>query len=101
MRADLPKMPGITMTVQTRKPAYVDDVVRVFMAASVFWGVVGFSVGLLIASQLAFPALNFGLEWTSFGRLRPVHTSGVIFAFGGSGLIGFGLFLVHTTSPGR
>ena len=44
-------------------------------------------VGLLIASQLAWPALNFDLPWTSFGRLRPLHTSAVVFAFGGNVLI--------------
>ena len=56
-------------------------------AISVFWGIAGFAVGLLIAAQLAWPALNFDLPWTSFGRLRPLHTSAVIFAFGGNVLI--------------
>ncbi|WP_442869514.1 cbb3-type cytochrome c oxidase subunit I [Bradyrhizobium sp. CCBAU 11386] len=50
-------------------------------------GIAGFSIGLVIASQLAWPALNFGLSWTSFGRLRPLHTSALIFAFGGKVLI--------------
>ena len=47
----------------------------------IFWGVVGFAAGVFIAWQMVFPALNFNLEWTTFGRLRPIHTSGVIFAF--------------------
>ncbi len=64
---------------------YMDDVVRYGVIATAFWGVVGFLVGTFIAFQLAFPALNF--EWAqgyaNFGRLRPLHTSAVIFAFGG------------------
>jgi cytochrome c oxidase cbb3-type subunit 1 len=76
---------------------YVEDVVRAFVIATVFWGVVGFAAGLYIALQLAFPALNLGLEWTTFGRLRPVHTSAVIFAFGGNALIGTSLYVVQRT----
>lgn len=64
--------------------AYNEDVVRKFVLAATFWGVIGFLAGTFIAFQLAFPALNLGLEWTTFGRLRPVHTSAVVFAFGGS-----------------
>ena len=63
------------------KPDYNYDVVRLFTLAAVFWGVVGFTVGLLIALQLAFPDLNIE-PYLNFGRLRPVHTSAVIFAFG-------------------
>ena len=80
---------------------YVDDVVRAFMVACVIWALVGFLAGLVIASQLAFPALNLGFEWTNWGRLRPVHTSAVIFAFGGSGLIGSSLFIVQRTCRAR
>ncbi len=76
---------------------YVEDVVRAFVIATVFWGVVGFAAGLYIACQLAFPMLNLGLEWTTFGRLRPVHTSAVIFAFGGNALIGTSLYVVQRT----
>ena len=65
------------------KPNYNLGPVKFAAAISVFWGIAGFAVGLLIASQLAWPALNFDLPWTSFGRLRPLHTSAVIFAFGG------------------
>jgi cytochrome c oxidase cbb3-type subunit 1 len=77
--------------------AYNDDVVRHFMIAAVFWGVVGFLVGVYIALELAFPALNLGLEWINFGRLRPVHTSAVIFAFGGSVLLGTSFYVVQRT----
>ena len=79
-------------------PTYNDEVVRKFVIAASFWGIVGFSVGIIIAFQLAYPILNFDLEWTSFGRLRPVHTSAVIFAFGGNILIGSSLYIVQRTS---
>ena len=57
-----------------RAEGYLDGPVRVATIACVFWGIVGFLAGDLIAWQLAFPALNFDLPWTRFGRLRPVHT---------------------------
>jgi cytochrome c oxidase cbb3-type subunit I/II len=65
---------------------YDDAIVRKFVLATVLWGVVGMLVGLIIAVQLALPAANLGLEWTSFGRLRPLHTNAVIFAFAGNAL---------------
>lgn len=77
-------------------PAYNDDVVKLFSLAAVFWGVVGFAVGLLIALQMAFPVLNFE-PFLTFGRLRPVHTSGVIFAFGGSVLFATSYYVVQRT----
>ena len=76
---------------------YNEAVIRQFTVATVFWGVVGFSVGVLIALQLAFPVLNFGLEWFSFGRMRPVHTSAVIFAFGGNALFATSFYVVQRT----
>ncbi len=76
---------------------YNEDVVRRATIATVFWGVIGFTVGVVIALQLAFPALNMGLEWTTFGRLRPLHTSAVIFAFGGNALIATSLYIVQRT----
>lgn len=76
---------------------YEDEVVRKFVIATVFWGVTGFLVGTYIAFQLAFPVLNLDLEWTTFGRLRPVHTSAVIFAFGGNALLGTSLYVVQRT----
>ena len=77
--------------------AYHDDVIKKFVLASVFWGIIGFLAGDFIAWQLAFPALNLDLEWTTFGRLRPVHTSAVIFAFGGNVLIGTSFYVVQRT----
>lgn len=80
---------------------YDDDLIRYGMIATVFWGMAGFLAGLFIALQLAFPVLNFGLEWTSFGRLRPLHTSAVIFAFGGSALIATSFYVVQRTCRAR
>lgn len=65
---------------------YDNRLPKLFAIATVFWGAVGMLVGVLIAFQLAFPVLNFGIEYTSFGRLRPVHTNAVIFAFVGNGI---------------
>jgi len=62
---------------------YADAPVRLFALAAVLWGVVGMLVGVLIAAQLTWPELNFGISWLSYGRLRPLHTNSVIFAFGG------------------
>ena len=62
---------------------YNDSVVRQFSIMAVVWGVVGMLVGVIIAAQLVWPELNLGLPWTSFGRLRPLHTNAVIFAVGG------------------
>jgi cytochrome c oxidase cbb3-type subunit I len=80
---------------------YDDDPVRWGVIATLFWGVAGFAAGLYIALQLAFPVLNLGLEYTSFGRLRPLHTSAVIFAFGGNALIATSFYVVQRTCRAR
>ncbi|MDX1423155.1 MAG: cytochrome-c oxidase, cbb3-type subunit I [Kiloniellales bacterium] len=80
---------------------YEESAIRLFTIATVFWGLVGFLVGVVIALQLAFPILNLDLEWTTFGRLRPVHTSAVIFAFGGNALLGTSLYVVQRTCHAR
>ena len=80
---------------------YMDDVVRAGVIATAFWGVVGFLAGTYIAFELAFPVLNWGLPWTSFGRLRPLHTSAVIFAFGGNALIATSFYVVQRTCATR
>ncbi len=59
---------------------------KLFAIATITWGAIGMLVGVTIAFQLAFPALNFGIEYTTFGRLRPLHTNAVIFAFVGNGI---------------
>ena len=81
--------------------SYMDGPIKVATVAAVFWGIVGFLVGDIIAWQLAFPALNLDLPWTNFGRLRPVHTSAVIFAFGGNVLIATSLYVVQRTCRAR
>ncbi len=91
-----------TGTVETapERAATVDynmDVVRQFTIATMFWGVAAFLVGVFIALQLAFPMLNLDLPWTTFGRLRPLHTSAAIFAFGGNALIATSLYVVQRT----
>ncbi|MFD3190056.1 cytochrome-c oxidase, cbb3-type subunit I [Sedimentitalea sp. HM32M-2] len=82
---------------------YMDGVIRAGVIATSLWGVVGFLVGVIIAFQLAFPQLNF--EWAqgyaNFGRLRPLHTSAVIFAFGGNALIATSFYVVQRTSAAR
>ena len=84
--------------IMTNDPSrYDDDPIRWGVIATVFWGLAGFLVGLFIALQLAFPALNLGIEYTSFGRLRPLHTSAVIFAFGGNALIATSFYIVQRT----
>ncbi|MBC75397.1 MAG: cytochrome C oxidase Cbb3 [Halobacteriovoraceae bacterium] len=65
---------------------YNDSVVKKFLVATVIWGAVGMLVGLLLAAQLADWGFNFGLEWLTFGRLRPLHTNAIIFAFVGNGI---------------
>ena len=80
---------------------YDDDPIRWGIIATVFWGMAGFLAGLFIALQLAFPVLNFGLEWTTFGRVRPLHTSAVIFAFGGNALIATSFYVVQRTCRAR
>ncbi len=72
------------MSVRTVQIHYNDKVVRQFLLATVIWGVVGMLVGVLIASQLNFWRVNFDLPWLTFGRLRPLHTNAVIFAFVGN-----------------
>lgn len=83
---------------------YLDGVVRAGVIATAFWGVTGFLVGVVIAFQLAFPALNLSdwtMGYTNFGKLRPLHTSAVIFAFGGNALICTSFYVVQRTSAAR
>ena len=77
--------------------AYSDRVVKQFAIATVVWGVVGMFVGVFIAAQLYWPQLNFDVPWLSYGRLRPLHTNAVIFAFGGCGLFATSYYIVQRT----
>ncbi len=84
-----------------RSQTYNDVVVRQFTIATVVWGVVGMAVGVLIAAQLLWPALNFDIPWLTYSRLRPLHTNAVIFAFGGSALFASSYYVVQRTSHVR
>ena len=89
------------MSTATTPTAYNYKVVRQFAVMTVVWGIVGMAMGVFIASQLVWPELNFGLPWTSFGRLRPLHTNAVIFAFGGCALFATSYYVVQRTSQAR
>ena len=83
--------------LNTQSTTYNDSVIRQFSIMAVVWGVVGMLVGVIIAAQLVWPELNLGLPWTSFGRLRPLHTNAVIFAFGGCTLFATSYYVVQRT----
>ena len=79
------------------QPVYTDGVVRWFSVAAVVYGIVGMLVGVIVASQLAWPELNFGIPYLTYGRLRPLHTNAVIFAFGGCVLFATSYHVVQRT----
>jgi cytochrome c oxidase cbb3-type subunit I len=83
------------------KPNYHFEPVKLAAGLAVFWGIAGFLVGLWAALELAWPALNFDLPWFNFGRIRPLHTSAVIFAFGGNVLIATSFYVVQKTCRTR
>ncbi|WP_088281173.1 cytochrome-c oxidase, cbb3-type subunit I [Ideonella sp. A 288] len=85
----------------TASPVYSDTTVRLFSLVAVLYGIVGMLVGVIIAAQLAWPELNFGIPWLSYGRLRPLHTNAVIFAFGGSVLFATSYHVVQRTCQTR
>jgi len=80
---------------------YNYTVVRLFALTTVLWGIVGMGVGVLIAAQLFWPALNFDTEWLTYSRLRPLHTNAVIFAFGTSALFATSYYVVQRTCQTR
>ncbi len=88
------------MPAQTDQSRYDDDPIRWGVIATVFWSIVGFVAGLMIALQLAYPLLNLE-PYFNFGRLRPLHTSGVVFAFGGNVLIATSFYVVQRTCRAR
>jgi cytochrome c oxidase cbb3-type subunit 1 len=87
---------GYTSAMQAQE-TFNYQVVRQFAVMTVIWGVVGMLVGVVIAAQLIWPELNFGVPWLSYGRLRPLHTNAVIFAFGGSALFATSYYVVQRT----
>ena len=101
--------PSVTspLPLNTGKPRHALDaryelrLVRAFAVMTVVWGIVGMAVGVLIAAQLAWPQFNFDLPWLSYGRLRPLHTNAVVFAFGGCALMASALYCVQRTGGVR
>ena len=87
--------------MEVQQGMYNYKVVRQFAIAAVVWGVVGMLVGVVIAAQLMWPELNFDIPWLSYGRLRPLHTNAVIFAFGGCALMATSYYVVQRTSQVR
>jgi cytochrome c oxidase cbb3-type subunit 1 len=83
------------------KPNYNYGPIKFATIMAVFWGIAGMAVGLWAALELAYPFFNLGLPWTTFGRIRPLHTSAVIFAFGGNVLIATSLYVVQRTCRAR
>ncbi|KTE03809.1 peptidase S41 [Sphingopyxis sp. H038] len=100
-RADYEAIARGILKMPADQGVYDDDPVRWGVVATLFWGIAGMAAGLFIALQLAFPALNLNLEYTTFGRLRPLHTSAVIFAFGGNALIATSFYVVQRTCRAR
>ena len=88
-------------TMMKTDDVYNYRVVRMFAVMTVVLGIVGMALGVLIASQMAFPALNFDTPWLTFGRLRPLHTNAVIFGFGGSALFATSYYVVQRTCHTR
>jgi cytochrome c oxidase cbb3-type subunit 1 len=84
-----------------RLSRYYDDPSKAGIVLSMIWVVFALFIGDWVAWQLAYPALNFDTAWSSFGRLRPVHTTGVIFGFGGNALIATSFHVVQRTSRAR
>lgn len=89
------------MSTGNDNTTYNYKVVRQFAIMTVVWGIVGMAAGVFIAAQLVWPQLNFDTAWLSFGRLRPLHTNAVIFAFGGSALFATSYYIVQRTSQAR
>ncbi|XWN30374.1 MAG: cytochrome-c oxidase, cbb3-type subunit I [Devosia sp.] len=91
--------PTLSATADARpvdRPVFEDVAIRLFLIATIVWAILGMLVGVFIAAQLAYPQLNF-MEYITFGRARPLHTSAVILGFGGNALIGTSLYVVQRT----
>ncbi len=88
-------------SLATTTSGYVDGPIKVATVAAIFWGIAGFLIGDILAWQMALPQLNLDLPWTNFGRLRPLHTSAVIFAFGGNVLLATSFYVVQRTCHAR
>ncbi|WP_299207711.1 cytochrome-c oxidase, cbb3-type subunit I [uncultured Tateyamaria sp.] len=80
---------------------YSDTVIKWGVGATFIWGVIGFTIGDILAWQLAIPSWNGDMSWSNFGRIRPMHTTAVIFGFGGNALMATSFYVVQRTSRAR
>src|SRR5690606_16449282 len=87
--------------LEDREASYYDDPIKVGIVLAMAWGIFGMFMGVWVAAQLAWPNLAFDAGWSTFGRLRPTHTTGVIFGFGGNALIATSFHVVQRTSRAR
>ena len=88
-------------TVDNSQASFNYKIVKQFAIVTVLWGIVGMLVGVLIAAQLIWPEITFNISWLSYGRLRPLHTNAVIFAFGGCALFATSYYIVQRTCQTR
>ncbi len=93
--------PAVLSAGARATPHYVEDPIRAAVVLTMFWGIAAFLVGVIIAAQLVWPQLSFDSPYLTFGRLRPLHTSAAIFAFGGTALIGTAFHVVQRTCRAR
>jgi len=84
-----------------RLSSYYDEPIKAGLVVSLFWGLIGMGVGDWVAWLLAFPEMTFDASWATFGRLRPIHTTGIIFGFGGNALIATSFHVMQRTSRAR
>jgi len=89
------------MAMTSKAEQFNYTVVRQFAVMAVIWGIVGLLVGVIISLQLIWPAFNFDIPWLTYGRLRPLHTNAIIFAFGGCALMGTSYYIVQRTCQTR
>jgi cytochrome c oxidase cbb3-type subunit 1 len=89
------------LTVGSNQDSFNYKVVSQFAIVTVLWGIVGMLVGVILAAQLIWPDITFNIPWLSYGRLRPLHTNAVIFAFGGSALFATSYYIVQRTCQAR
>src|SRR5512138_1572475 len=101
MSAQASTAASTTWSAGPAKATYNYTVVRQFAIMTIVWGIVGMLVGVFIAAQLMFPDMTYGISWLSYGRLRPLHTNAVIFAFGGSALFATSYYVVQRTCHTR
>ena len=89
------------MTGAREQEVYADGVVRALVMLAIAWAIAGMGAGLLVAAQLVWPQLDFGQPWLSYGRVRTLHTNGVVFGFGVTALMGTAMYTVQRTSHAR